>query len=52
MECNVYFSLFSNIVSQRRYQDTRKTYNEQLLYELQQQEAMQPNAQSAIRFHR
>ncbi|XP_063696999.1 uncharacterized protein LOC134828001 [Culicoides brevitarsis] len=40
------------MVCRQRYQDSKKKYDEQFLYELKMQEAMQPSAYDAMRFHR
>uniref|UniRef100_A0A336LRY7 CSON002524 protein n=1 Tax=Culicoides sonorensis TaxID=179676 RepID=A0A336LRY7_CULSO len=40
------------MVCRERYQNTKKEYDEQFLYELKMQEAMQPSAYDAMRFHR
>lgn len=42
----------SYLVCRQRYQNTKKQYDEQFLYELKMQEAMQPSAYDAMRFHR
>lgn len=40
------------MVCQRRYHEAKKSYDEQFLFELKMQEAMQPSAYDAMRFHR